>query len=286
MHDAPKIAVVRISVGLPVNPQLTGEQLVDCATTAERLGFDAVNLTDHPAPPQSWLDHGGHHTVDPFVGLAVAATVTTRLRLHTNVIVLGYRNPLLLAKSVRSLDRLSNGRLVLGVGVGYLREEFDVLGAEFDGRGVVADETLRALTADLAGDDRQPPIWVGGNSKAAMRRTVEYGAGWAPMPSPAATKDRLGTPGLDDIDVFRQRVAELYEMATAAGRSDRPDIIAIPKSMSGFSRGPWESAQAIDEIGNVVDAGATALAIELRTSDPSTWIDEATRFAEDVLPQI
>jgi alkanesulfonate monooxygenase SsuD/methylene tetrahydromethanopterin reductase-like flavin-dependent oxidoreductase (luciferase family) len=274
---------MRVSVGLPVRPGLTLGQLASCAGAAEASGFFAVNLTDHPAPPDSWLHGGGHHTLDPFVGLAIAAGATNTLRLHTNIIVLGYRHARLLAKSASSLDSLSGGRLVLGVGVGYLREEFEALGANFDGRGAAADNALSMLRTELGPD---VPIWVGGNSKAAMRRTVTAADGWAPMPSPQAAAKRLGTPGLDDVDELARRIAILHEMADGAGRPHALDVIVLAKCLSGFATSKWDADQAIEEISALQAAGGTALAIELGTSDPAEWRAEAERFASDVLPKI
>src|SRR5215212_10034593 len=96
----------------------------ELAITAERAGFDGMAFTEHPAPSVSWLRQGGHQTLDPFVALAHAAAVTSRLRLLTYLAVLPYRNPLMLAKAATTLDRLSNGRFVLGAGTGYLKAEY------------------------------------------------------------------------------------------------------------------------------------------------------------------
>jgi alkanesulfonate monooxygenase SsuD/methylene tetrahydromethanopterin reductase-like flavin-dependent oxidoreductase (luciferase family) len=274
---------MRVSVGLPVRPGLTLDEMASCATTAEELGFYAVNLTDHPAPPESWLQGGGHHTLDPFVGLTGAATATSTLRVHTNIVVLGYRHPRLLAKSAASLDSLSGGRLILGVGVGYLREEFEALGADFEGRSALADEALAMLRDELPDSIT---IWVGGNSRAAMRRVAAHADGWAPMPSPSAAAKRLGTPGLDDPTELATRIRQLHAMTADAGRPDTLDVVVLAKCLSGFASGPWEADAAIEEISTLREAGGTALSIELGTSDPAVWRTEAERFASDVLSKI
>src|SRR5262245_27365287 len=131
---------MRFSVALPVDRVdapgefQTGAAIGEIASAAERSGFDAVFVTDHPLPEAGWLAAGGHHAMDPFVALSFAAAATTRIRLQTNLCVLPYRNPFITAKSVATLDALSGGRVILGVGGGYLRPEFDALQAGFETR--------------------------------------------------------------------------------------------------------------------------------------------------------
>jgi len=229
------------------------------------------------------MERGGHHTLDPFVGLAIAASATKALRVHTNIVVLGYRHPRLLAKSATSVDSLTGGRLILGVGVGYLRDEFEALGADFGQRGPLADSALTALRRELPGS---VTVWVGGNSRAAMRRVARDADGWAPMPSPAAASGMLGTPGLDDVGELARRIEELHSMAAELGRTDPIDVIVLATCLSGFATGAWEASQAVDEIAGLKAAGGTTLSVELGTSDPDRWLSEAERFASDVLPEI
>ena len=179
------------------------------ARTAEKAGFDGLSFTDHPAPTKKWLNGGGHETFDPFVGLAFFAAITSRIRLMTFSAVAGYRNPLLLAKSMTSLDVLSAGRATFVLGTGYMRAEFVALGSDFDERNALFDEALEVLRDIWSTDEYvrdgahftargqvlrpspvqrpHPPIWIGGNSKRARRRVAESAQGWAPM---------LNEPGL------------------------------------------------------------------------------------------
>ena len=99
---------------------------------AEPAGFSAVGFTAHPIPSRRWLEAGGHNALDPFAALAFCAAVTEQIRLMTNVAVVPYRNPFLLAKMVATVDVLSDGRTILGAGTGYLRAEYRALGVEFD----------------------------------------------------------------------------------------------------------------------------------------------------------
>ena len=208
---------------------VTQAAVAEVASAAEDAGFSAGFVTDHPFPPHRWLHGGGHHALDPFVALSFAAAATSRLRVQTNVLVLPYRNPFLAAKSVLSLDVLSGGRVILGVAAGYLKGEFAALGADFEARHDVSDDAIRAIKLVWAGDDvhlegrgfraggnsmgfrpvqkPHPPIWVGGNSRVAIRRAVELGDGWVPFPNPAAMAQYTRTPAMETLDDLGGRIA-------------------------------------------------------------------------------
>jgi alkanesulfonate monooxygenase SsuD/methylene tetrahydromethanopterin reductase-like flavin-dependent oxidoreductase (luciferase family) len=119
----------------------------DVAVVAESAGFSAIALSEHPAPSLKWRRSGGHNTLDPVAALSFMAAVTADIRLMTNLYVLPFHNPYLAAKALGSLDILSGGRLIAGVGAGYLRSEFAALGVDADRRADLLDEALAALTA-------------------------------------------------------------------------------------------------------------------------------------------
>ena len=174
------------------------------ARAAEAAGFDSlwggehVVLPDPQAPPSPMAPH--EPILDPVIALTYCAAVTSRVRLGTGIIILPQRNPLVLAKELASLDALSGGRLIFGVGVGYLEAEFRALGAPFEQRGAVADDYLAAMRAIWSQDTPahrgrfvsfagvqahprpvqrpHPPIVVGGRTAPAFRRAVEQGHGW------------------------------------------------------------------------------------------------------------
>lgn len=170
-----------------------GAGLTRFLRAAEDAGFDAVAFTEHPAPSSRWLAAGGHASLDPLAALAFSAAVTTHMRLLTYLLVAPYRNPLLLAKTIATVDQVSAGRLTIGVGSGYLRSEFAALGVEFDERGPLLDEALDVLgrlwtEESYSGTGRHfsvreqvsvpgpvqlphPPVWVGGNGRNARRRS-------------------------------------------------------------------------------------------------------------------
>ena len=178
------------------------DALVELVQLADQLGFDHVTCSEHVAVPTEVANQRGGIYWDPLATLSYLACATTRIRLVTYVVVLGYHHPLALAKRYGTLDRLSHGRLTMGVGVGSLEEEFALLGAPFDDRGARADDALAALRAALGSPTPshhgpfyayenvvvQPtavqecvPIWVGGRSQRSLRRAIELADGWAPF---------------------------------------------------------------------------------------------------------
>ena len=204
------------------------------ARAAEAAGFESlwggehVVLPDPQAPPSPMAPH--EPILDPVVALTYCAAVTTRVRLGTGIIILPQRNPLVLAKELASLDRLSNGRLVFGVGVGYLEAEFRALGAPFERRGAVADDYLAAMRAVWSQDKPahqgpfvsfgniqarpqpvqrpHPPIVIGGRTAPAFRRAVAQGNGWYGFALDVA-KTREALAGLRETAKHLQRPAEL-----------------------------------------------------------------------------
>jgi probable F420-dependent oxidoreductase len=295
---------MQFTIGLPTDhieqaeEFVNGEAVIACARAAETAGFDACFVTDHPAPDAKWLASGGHHALDPFVALSFAAAATTRIRVQTHILVLPYRNPLLTAKAVLSLDVLSGGRVILGVAPGYLKPEFAALGVDFDERNELTDEAIDVMR-ELWGNGEietvgrhfrtrgttmrplpvqrpHPPIWIGGNSTAAIRRAAERGQGWVPFPNPGGLTSRVRTPELSTIDELGRRVAILREHAAASGRTEPIDICFSP-----FAHG---AAATVDELHALEALGVTWAVLHVPTiTTRAAWIDGVQRVADAVI---
>ncbi|MGW1028600.1 LLM class F420-dependent oxidoreductase [Streptomyces sp. NPDC002577] len=230
----------------PDGDVLDAGPLREVAVTAERSGFDGLSLSEHPVPGARWLASGGHQTLDPFVALAYAAAATERLRLLTYLAVSPYRNPFLLAKAAATLDKLSGGRLFLGLGTGYQKSEFHALGVDMEERNALFDEALDVLPLHWSGEPfsyqgrhfsardvmarprpvQDPiPVWVGGNSKLSRRRVAERAQGWMPMSGGAQLSATARTPSLGSVRELAVAIAELRDAAAAAGRSERVDVL-------------------------------------------------------------
>lgn len=154
--------------------------LREWARLVEGLGFDLLMVSDHVVITPDVAVRYPERFFEPFTTLSWLAGITTRVRLGTTVIVLPYRHPLLVARMAANLNELSGGRLVLGVGVGGYRQEFEALGVPFAKRGRLTDQYLTVLR-QAWDTDAQIPIWVGGNSEAAIRRSVKFDAAWHPL---------------------------------------------------------------------------------------------------------
>ncbi|MEE3754779.1 TIGR03619 family F420-dependent LLM class oxidoreductase [Mycobacterium intracellulare] len=282
-----------------VDEFVTAEAIADIARVAEESGFAAVQVTDHPAPDAKWLDHGGHHALDPFVALAFAAAATTDVRLLTNVYIAAYRNPFLGAKSIQSLASLSRGRLILGTAAGYLKPEFRALGIDFDNRGALLDEALDVLDKVLTGEDiayegttfaargvrlrplpaTRPPVWVGGNSKPAVRRAVSRAQGWAPFNTfgyAAASR----TAEISTIDELAAAIDWARHYATEIGRTAPLDIC--------FSAGNLlEDSRSADErhatIARLEAMGVTWLTIASPGADRAELIERSRAFGKEFI---
>jgi probable F420-dependent oxidoreductase len=243
----------------PYNPELvTGAGVAAVAAAAEAAGFGGIGFTDHPAPTQRWLEAGGHDALDPFVAMGFAAAHTATLKLIPNIVVLPYRNPFVVAKSAATLDLLSGGRFVLGVGVGYLKREFAALGVDFEERGQLLEEALDVIRTIWTTDDvnyegrhftaqgitahprpfsqPHPPIWIGGNTGAARRRVAQYGNGWCPFPAPPGLAQTARTEALDSNEKLAQGISDLHRRLDEAGR-DPASVDITFSNLAGGSAG-------------------------------------------------
>ena len=282
-----------------VDEFVTAEAIADIAGVAEESGFGAVHVTDHPAPDAKWLDHGGHHALDPFVALAFAAAATTDVKLLTNVYIAAYRNPFLGAKSIQSLAALSKGRLILGTAAGYLKPEFKALGIDFDNRGALLDEALDVLEKVFTGEDlayegtsftargvrlrplpaTPPPVWVGGNSKPAVRRAVSRAQGWAPFNTfgyAAASR----TAEISTIDELAVAIDWARKTATDIGRTAPLDICFSAGNLLDDNRSTDERHAIIARLEAM---GVTWLTIAPPGADRAEFIDRSRAFAKEFI---
>jgi probable F420-dependent oxidoreductase len=306
---------MRYGIALPNYGPLAGpEGLLRLARRAEECGVDSVWVSDHviipehaasvypydPSPrPSPALLQRLEQFYDALTTLAFVAGATTRVRLGVSVYVMPIRNPVLTAKTVASLDALSQGRLIFGCGVGWLREEFEALHAPFDDRGARTDEYLRICqalwTQDVAAlpgplyptapvrarpkpaQQPYPPIWIGGNSDAALRRTVRLGTGWHPIDlSPEAVATKRAT---------------LQQLCAAARREAAEITISLRCTLrftaAGSQTATWLSG-APEKIRNDVAAYAAAgveyLVLNLRDAKTiDEMIAQVERVADEVM---
>lgn len=259
---------------VPHVPELmTVEAHVAQTDAAASAGFVGVSTDEHPIPSEPWRNGpGGHDALDPFVVLGAAAAAAPAMKLLTYLAVVPFRNPFLLAKQAATLDVLSGGRLILGVGTGYQEPEFRALGVDFDQRNALFDEGLEVMKLAWSGrpvsyqgarfearDVRalpvpvtrpHPPLWIGGNSKLTMRRVVDSAQGWMPMPN-ARERTRPGRPvALETLDDLARLKRYLDGYAAERGRTAPIDILCSLTTPPGSS-----PDRIIDHLGRLGEIG-------------------------------
>lgn len=257
---------MRLGVNVPnFGPGTNPEMLKRWALTIEGLGFDLLMVSDHIAVTPDVAAQYPAPFYEPFTTLAWLAGLTSRVRLGTTVLIVPYRHPLLVARMAANLSDISGGRLVLGVGVGWATQEFDALGVSFGDRGRLTDEHLTAIRAAWAdGQDYrggQIPIWIGGNSDAAIRRAVRLGDAWHPL---------RFTPGWLPGAVAR--------LAAAADGQQRPRPALAPRIALRLTQDPVTSDgrlaghgtidQIAGDLGQLCSLGAQTVLLDPFNGDP------------------
>jgi probable F420-dependent oxidoreductase len=286
------------------------------AQHVEALGLDSVWVSDHiivprqidsfyPYDPEGRFPSAPDQDYyEPLTTLAFLAASTARVRLGTSVLILPYRNALLTAKMVSTLDALSGGRVILGIGVGWMEEEFDALGLDtFHQRGEVSDEYIQVFRtlwtsaqpgfagkyvrfADIGFAPKptrqpHPPIWIGGHTPPAIRRAARLGDGWHPI--------GLRAPASLTPHEMREAVARLRDEASQAGRNPQDITISFRAPLAfdndgGASRQPLTGSPAAiqDDIGRYADCGVSHMVFDIMTADVAEMQRVMERFTHDV----
>jgi probable F420-dependent oxidoreductase len=238
------------------------EELVAVAEAADRLGYHHLTCSEHVAIPRERVARRGSAYWDPLATLSFLAARTRRIKLATHVLVLGYHHPARLVKQYSTLDRLADGRVVLGVGVGTLAEEFELLGADFDDRGARADAAIGEIRrrwgrSEVDGFVYEPTaprneveIWVGGRTGLSLGRAVALGDGWVPF------------------------AMETEKMMAALSRYERPDGFEVILWAHGLdpSGQPHRTQQQLAE---VAERGATIVNTRCEARSVAHWVEQA-----------
>ena len=277
--------------------------LAEVAVACERAGFTGIALTEHPVPGVRWLDSGGHQSLDPLVALGYVAGATRRLKLLTNLVVAPYRNPFLLAKAAATVDKLSGGRLILGLGAGYQKSEFFALGIDFEERNALFDEVLDALPLHWSGEPfsfegrhfnardviarprpvQHPiPIWIGGNSKLSRRRAVSKAQGWMPMMGGAQLVKTARTVAIESLAQLGEMISEVKNAALEAGRTDTLDFLSSYQDWS-IATPAAEADRHREKLAEIEKAGITNVIISVPTRETSQTLEFIEAFGATYL---
>jgi probable F420-dependent oxidoreductase len=306
---------MRFSCSLPVDDIgddgfLSIDGLSEMVRAIDRAGLDACFLTDHPAPSRRWLDRGGHATLDPFVALSVAAAASPRIHLHTYILVLAYRNPFVVAKAAASLDALSGGRFIMGIGTGYLRPEYAAVGVPFEERGALTDEAIKVMRQAWTGEPvahegrhfeardtvvlprpARPegiPIWAGGNSERAIRRAVELCEGWCPFPVSGVVATTARTEELGNIAQLRDRLAYAHDLGAKIGRTQPLEICMGRFAHEDVTKpgAPLDPARAIDDYSALAEAGVSWTPMSVPSPSRSAFVENVQWFGEEIAAKV
>lgn len=282
-----------------------GRYVADLARAAEAAGFDALALTEHPAPSARWLATGGHDALDVFTYLGFCAAVTSRVKLLPYVLVPAFRSAVMGAKQVATLDILSGGRAIVPVGTGYLRSEATALGMPFDERNELLDEAVATWKQLWTGEEvditgrhfeasgtlarprpvqrPHPPIWIGGNSARARQRVADYGEGWTPIVGGEVLARTTRTAPMPDLATLRTYVDDLGRRLDLAGRD--PSTITVQLQGDGshaLDRQTPAPAQ-LEWIAEAEAAGMTQLVVEIPAASAAAGLEGVERYGKDVI---
>jgi probable F420-dependent oxidoreductase len=299
---------VQFGVSLPAVQQMPGvpdweaasspEAIAAVAKRADELGYAWLPCSDHVVVPKRAIATMGATWYEPAATLAFVAGMTQWIRLLTHVIVLPYHNPLAIAKQYATLDRLSGGRVILGVGTGHLKQEFRALNAPFAERGPATDEYIAIIKALWSNEEASfhgkyfqfeemsvaprpvqqphPPIWVGGNSRRAVRRAAALGDGWVPFQvTPEDVRDRL-----DCVRPLLEQRERPFDVVVPASSVELTD-----KSIHG-TRPPFSGSreQVIEDIRVYEAAGVTGMTAGFRARSLDDQLEKMERFAREIAP--
>ncbi len=290
--------------GKPIDVTL----ILDTVRRAEELGFDSVWVTDHLLVPQTLEIIYRDQMLEPLVVLSHIAAISKRVKIGTSVVILPYRNPIVVAKMLATIDHLSAGRLIFGAAVGWMEEEFAALGAPFAERGAFSDECLRLMAMlwthdkvsfdgryfkfqDMQASPRpvqqpHPPIWVGGNSPRARRRVAAFGDGWHATAMP--------------METLKAGITDLRQKWARQGRAGEPVLsMRIPCFIDGISREvlhyPARSGREsltgsvsaiVERVGGYQDLGIRHLVLEMSTQSHEATFATMETFMSRIKPQL
>jgi probable F420-dependent oxidoreductase len=303
----------------------TPERLGIIARKGEEFGFDTLLTGDHILVPKNissvypyteggeFPGSGSGESMEQITLLSYIAGQTSKIRLVTSVLIVPHRNPLIAAKSLATLDLLSGGRLVVGVGVGWMREEFQALGLPpFEERGAVTDEYIRAFKVLWTEDDPHfqgkyisfddisflpkpvqkphPPIWVGGESRPALRRTAELADGWYPLGSnptfPMGTPEQLKA-GMERLAGYAERFGRDPSTIETIYRTHQFELL---KQAAGPDRLPFvgDADQIAGDIRQYQDMGVTSMIWDFlrQTDDLDSMLGLMEDFSTQVWPNV
>ena len=285
---------------------IDGDGLTEMAVESEQMGFDSVWVTDHIIVPHVIPDRPDivyrYNMLEPLTLLAHLGAVTKRVNIGTSVIILPYRNPVVLAKAIATADVLSKGRVIFGAAVGWMEGEFQALGAPFANRGQVSNEYLRLLKelwtnpnptfqgeyfqfsevtfSPMPVQQPHPPIWIGGRSRAGVRRAVEFGDFWHPS--------QMGPQEVAKMAAYLRRYSASVGRETPPQLSVRGRALTFSNTVASGDRLPLQGTteDIIADVQEYAEAGVSHLIMEIAGDTYADKFRAMERFINEVKPRV
>ena len=294
---------MRFSLGLtPYSRFPDLQSLQQTARLAESLGFDGVTISDHALMSAPHSKNLGAVWYDPLVLGTAIALCTTKLRIIFNTLVLPYHHPIRLAKAISTLDVFSGGRVTVGVGVGWMREEFDALGVSYRERGAFTEKSIGIMKALWTGKPLgpasnemifeprplqvpHPPIWIGGGVRRTLERAAEFGDGWHPLGKSLATLEkeagelRLLLKGRGRPEHSLTLSYTLYDAEDAARIGNHARAIGGEEA-TVLERDPQAAMNLLSRLSAI---GFSHIVMRLRSNSVVELHDAMIRFAAEIM---
>lgn len=285
---------------------LKPKAVISFAKAAEKAGYTHIAFTEHPAPSSHWVNAGGEGVADLFTALGFCAAVTEQIGILTCMIVVPYHNPFATAHRIATLDVLSEGRLTLGLGAGYLKSEFFALGSDFNNRCKLFEDNLEIIKTALTGESvtaqgpgfsaksvqvlppvvqrPHPPIWIHGNSQFGIEQTVRSAQGWVAMLTGSISHHTLRTKPIPDLDALEKSIGDMKAHAEKVGRDPREiKIVASLVVPILDKRKGWNREDYQERFGRLEAMGVETVIVSACGDDPLASEESAIAFAEDFI---
>lgn len=282
---------------------VTGEDMKRCAVWAEKLGFAMISIPEHHIVPRSHVELSGAHHIAAYPSMAFFAGATETIRMNSCIAILPAMSPVISAKALSTMDWLSSGRITVTFAVGWLKEEFDVLGVPFNERGARSEEYIQAIIElwtkenpefegkyisfkDVAFAPKpfqKPhlPVWFGGDADAVLKRTARYATGWWPfLTKPETIPERIDF--IKSQGDYNGRLEEIYYGFSTSRVGEGHVVVDDPKAQPGQTK-----QEIIDRLGWFSQLGVTMSSVPIpRLASVEEYFDYTQWVAEEIMPAV
>ena len=287
----------------PWEAAVTGADQTRLARWAEKLGFAQISVPEHHIIPRSHVELSGPHYLSAYPAMAFYAGATEKIRVNSCIAILPVQHPIITAKALSTMDWLSSGRVTVTFAVGWLKEEFDLLGVSYNERGAMSEEYIQAIIAlwtreepvfegkyvsfrDVAFEPKpfqkpHPPIWMGGDAYAVLKRTARYASGWWPFLTKAEDiPDRIDF--IKSQPDYNGHLNDVFYGFATSRVGEGHAVIDDPKARPGMTK-----PEIIDRLGGLSDLGVTMSSVPIpRVGSVAEYMDYTQWVAEEIMPDI